>query len=117
MKEVSVEEENKVIDAYSHKEFFAIMRKEFGVVGVVTVLGYATLFGLTGKQTATEARKTLVAWGWASSTVYEMFQDFRRLRRALLANRDIVMLEQRGGPGMNDSVPGLVSKLLALRSP
>jgi hypothetical protein len=114
--ELTTEEENKLIDAYGNIEFYDVMRKEFGAVGVAAVLGYATLYGLTGKQTPTEARAVLVSWGWSERGVYGMYQDFRRLRRALLANRGYTMHEQKGGPGANGGVPPVVARLRGLQS-
>lgn len=113
---LTVEQENEVIDGFKDLEFWDVMLQEFGAVGAAGVLGYATLYGLTGKQTTVEAREALVALGLSESMVYKMYQHFRRLRRALLARRGFAMNEQRGGPGANGGVPPVVARLRALQT-
>lgn len=116
MVELTIEDENKVIDSYNNADFYAVLLQEFKPVGVGLVFGYAALYGLTFKENTVEVRKALVDLGLSVSFVYTMYQDFRRLRRALLAAKGYAMQEQRGGPGANVGVPPVVKKLRALQS-
>ena len=116
MAELTIEEENKVIDSFADAEFWDVMYHEFGAAGAAGVIGYATLYGLTGKKSTVEARGALVALGLSESLVYKMYQQFRRLRRALLARRGFATSERRGGPGANGGVPPIVARLRDLKT-
>ena len=111
----SIEEENKVIDSIGNIDFYNVMLDTFGPVGLVSVLGYATLYGLTGKHTVVEARYALVKLGLSERAVYNMYQDFRRLRRALLLSKNVIMREPGGGPGTNAGVPPIIERVKGLQ--
>ena len=113
---LTIEEENKVIDSFDVLDFYAVLVKEFKPVGAATVTGYATLYGMTLATTPNEAPAALVALGLSARIVYKMYQEFRRLRRALLAAKGFPMREQRGGPGANDGVPPVVAKIRDLQT-
>ncbi len=113
---MTTEEENKVIDGYSNSDFAAVLLDEFGPGGAARVMGWAALYGLTGKRTTIEARGALVTMGVPERNVYMAYADFRRLRRALLARRGIASHERSGGPGKNDGVPPIVERVRGLQT-
>jgi hypothetical protein len=116
LRTVTQEQEEDIIKGCSDLDFFAAMHDEFGSVRMATLIGWATLYGLTGKKTPTEARLALVGMGFSSRSVYAAYADFRRLRRGLLARRGVAMREGKGGPGMNGGVPLLISRVQCLQS-
>ncbi len=116
LRSVTAAQENEIINAYSDLEFFSVMREEFGPVGMATLIGWASLYGLTCKKTPNEARAVLVGMGFSQRSVYAAYADFRRLRRALLARRGVDMSEGRGGPGMNGGVPLIIGRVQHLQT-
>jgi hypothetical protein len=113
---VTREEENKVIDGYNNVEFLAVLLGELGPVGAARLMGWAALFGVTGKREVLEARDALIGLGLSPKAVYLAYAEFRRLRRALLAHRGIVMQEKHSGPNLNADVPKIIERVRDLQN-